>query len=244
MKTQFEYSGTELEAMALAQNYQRWILSQFAPYLGRRVIEVGAGIGTFSQLLLSNGSVSELLALEPAENLFPVLQDRLAQDGRAQTRREYLENLPVTQSADSVILVNVLEHVADDIRLLNTVHRILEPAGTLLLFVPALPWLYGTLDKGFAHQRRYKKSRLAEQLRLTGFRTETLRYVNLPGVVSWFVASRVLRRRTLKPGDVRLYDRWVVPWASRLERRWEPPIGQSLIAVARKREPHGMEGSR
>src|SRR3990172_4874243 len=143
MKTQFEYSGTELEAMALAQNYQRWILSQFAPYLGRRVIEVGAGIGTFSQLLLSNGSVSELLALEPAENLFPILQDRLAQYGRAQTRREYLENLPVTQSADSVILVNVLEHVADDIRLLNTVHRILEPAGTLLLFVPALPWLYG-----------------------------------------------------------------------------------------------------
>ena len=241
MRTEFNYSGTELEAMALAQNYQRWILSQFAPYLGKRVIEVGAGIGTFSRLLLNDCDISELIALEPAENLFPLLRNQLAPFSRAHIRQEYFENLPVTQSADSILLVNVLEHVADDIRLLRVAHRILEPAGTLLLFVPALPWLSGTLDKAFEHQRRYTRSRLAEKLHNTGFRTETLRYINLPGIASWFITGRVLQRRTLKPRDVQLYDRWVVPWISRLERFWEPPVGQSLIAVARKPQTQALE---
>jgi hypothetical protein len=64
-----------------------------------------------------------------------------------------------------------------------------------------------------------------------------LSYFNLPGTLGWFLTGRVLRRRTLKPRHVRLYDRWVIPWLSRLEERWTPPLGQSLMAIARKIEP-------
>ena len=74
----FSYSGTELDALAGARNYYQWILSQFRPYVGKRTIEVGAGIGTFSELLLSQASLDQLIVVEPAHNLFPRLARRLA----------------------------------------------------------------------------------------------------------------------------------------------------------------------
>jgi len=228
---------TELDALAEAKNYYRWILRRFRPFLGKRVVEVGAGIGTFSKFLLEVG-VDELILVEPAKNLFPILQQRFSGDPKVRVVHGYLENLAdmgVTASGvDSIVLVNVLEHIEDDGRALKAAYRVLIPAGTLLLFVPALPWLYGTLDAAFGHARRYTKRSLSSKLTDAGFRILELRYFNLPGVISWFVAGKLLRRRTLQDRDVRLYDRWVVPWASRVEERWKPPVGQSLLAVGQK----------
>jgi hypothetical protein len=102
----------------------------------------------------------------------------------------------------------------------------------LLLFVPALPWLHGSLDRAFEHFRRYRKDELRERLASAGLHVKTLDYVNLPGVASWFLAAKVLRRKTLGSSGVLLYDRCVVPVVRRIEERWKPPLGQSLIAVA------------
>ena len=234
MNATFEYPGTELGALNGADNYYRWILSHFAPYLGKRVIEVGAGIGTFSRFLLNGTKVEELVALEPAKNLFPILQQRLSGDGRVKPVQGYIDELEHSFSADAVVLINVLEHISDDEALLQTVYRTLAPAGTILLSVPALPWLFGSLDKAFDHHRRYTKPWLAEKLQNAGFRLEYLRYFNFPGVITWCLAGKVLKRKTLRKADVQFYDQWVVPWASRLERHWEPPIGQGLLAVGRK----------
>jgi SAM-dependent methyltransferase len=230
----FSYSGTELDALAEAKNYYRWILNCFAPYLGRRVLEVGAGIGTFSRFLLDFGRVGELIALEPADNLFPLLEQRFREDRRVNPLKGYLEDFAASLVANSVVLVNVLEHIADDAKFLRLAYEVLPPGGAVLVFTPALPPIYGSLDRSFEHHRRYTRVALAQKLVQAGLHLECLRYFNLPGVVTWFLAGRVLRRDTIKPGDVRFYDRWVVPCASRLERLWEPPLGQSLLAVARK----------
>jgi len=231
-----EYQGTELDALAVAHNYYRSILAYFAPYVGKRVVEVGAGIGTFSDFLLKHTEASELTLIEPADNLFPVLQDRFSGEKRVKTMHAYVEDLPRSLAADSVVLVNVLEHVADDEAFLKAIHRILVPEGTLLIFVPALPCLFGTLDAHFGHHRRYTKPSLRQRVLKAGLRLVRLRYYNSPGVVTWFLAGRVLKRRTLGPRDVGCYDRWMVPWISRLERWCEPPVGQSLIAIALKRK--------
>jgi SAM-dependent methyltransferase len=232
--TSFAYSGTELHAFTEADNYYRWILSEFAPYLRERIIEVGAGIGTFSEFLLHGTNASELILTEPAENLFPLLQQRFSGESHVKLVHGYLGDLARSLSADSVVLVNVLEHIKDDTALLQTIHQILTPDGTILLFVPAVPRLYGTLDKALGHYRRYTKSSLISKLQKVGYGIVRLRYLNFPGMAVWFLAGKVLRRQTLQTRDVRLYDRWVVSWLSRLERLWEPPIGQSLIAIARK----------
>ena len=228
------HPGAELEALRDADNYYDAIFSYFAPYFGKRVVEVGAGIGNFSRLLLARASPSELTLIEPAENLFPRLQQQFHADTRVTVINSHLERVADSLAPDSVVLVNVLEHCKDDDGLLRTIHRILPHGGTLLLFVPALPFLYGSFDEAVGHVRRYTKSSLTSVLKNAKFDIACLRYFNMPGVVAWFLAGRVLRVTSVRYSDVQKYDRWVMSWVSRLEQKWAPPLGQSLLAVARK----------
>jgi SAM-dependent methyltransferase len=234
MERGFDYSGAELDALAEARNYYGWISGRFAPYLGERVVEAGAGIGTFAGHLLERRPGIRLLAIEPADNNYPALSARFAGDERVTTRHGYLDQTLDAASADSVVAVNVMEHVPDDAGFLANAQRVLVPGGHLLLFVPALPALFGTLDRAFEHHRRYLRPGLAARLRTAGLEPLEVRYMNLPGVAAWWVSGKLLRRTTVTPRDARLYDRWVVPWVRALESRWSPPLGQSLLAIARK----------
>ena len=230
----FLYAGDELAAMDLARNYHRWIFDLFQPFLGPRVVEVGAGIGSFSRQILRSKRVTQFTALEPAENLFPMLCQRLSGDPRAQALRTYLNDLELSSPADSVTAVNVMEHIQDDVAFVRQAHRVLAPSGTLLLLVPALPWIYGQKDQAFGHFRRYRRAQVRELLQNAGFHIELLRYVNLPGILSWFFTGRVLKRSTIPASDVRFYDGAVIPLVRRIETLCPPPIGQNLVAVARK----------
>ena len=233
----FAYVSTELQALAEAKNYYRWVIRQFAPFIGKRVIEVGAGIGTFAGSLLNHVAVSELVLVEPSANLLPLLQRRFAKDPRVKIVPGYFQPIAIPPGIDSIVLVNVLEHIAEDQAFLEDARAALIPGGTLLLLVPALPWLFGSLDQAFGHYRRYTKTALANKLHVVGFDIIHLAYVNLLGIAGWFLTGKVFGRTTLKSGYVRWYDRWVIPWLSRLEGRWEPPCGQSLIVIARKCDP-------
>jgi len=230
----FTYSGQELDAMAGAVNYHRWIARRFEPFLGARLVEAGAGIGTFAEHLLRAAPQARLTLAEPAENNFPHLRARFADHPRVRTVQGYLADAGQAGSADSVVAVNVMEHVRDDAAFLADAHRLLAPGGHALLFVPALPALFGTLDEAFEHVRRYTRRGLDARLREAGFHPLRIAYTNLPGVAAWWLSGRVLRRRTVSARDARIYDRWVVPWVAALERVWTPPLGQSLIAVARR----------
>jgi SAM-dependent methyltransferase len=235
----FRYSGSELDALAEARNYYNWISGRFAPYLGTRVVEAGAGIGTFTRYLLERAPRARVLALEPAENNFPHLARSFAGDPRVETRHGYLDDSVEPAAADAVVAVNVMEHVEDDAAFLRTAARALAPGGHLLLFVPALPALFGSLDRAFDHYRRYTRPELRGKLEGAGLRPVEVRYMNLPGVAAWWLAGKVLRRRTVSARDARVYDRWVVPWVRAVESRLSPPLGQSLLAVAKKNVENG-----
>src|SRR5215212_940361 len=219
----FLYSGTELDALAGANNYYETIVGHFDGMLGGRVVEVGAGIGTSAEHILRRGRPREMVLLEPAENNFPIVAERFRDEPRVRVRYGYLEQYADTLTADALVAVNVLEHVSDDARFLRAAHRVLSPGGRILLAVPALPALFGSLDRAFAHHRRYTKPLLAARLADAGFRNARLRWFNLPGVAVWFLAARLLQQRTIHPAAMQLYDRLVIPWVSALERRWEPP---------------------
>jgi SAM-dependent methyltransferase len=230
----FTYSGQELDSLDGMRNYHAWIARRFAPYLGARIIEAGAGIGTFAEHLLAAAPDAHLTLVEPAENNYPHLRARFAGRPRVRTVQGYLEEAGEDGCADAVVAVNVMEHVRDDDGFLHTAHRLLAPGGHALIFVPALPALYGTLDEAFEHFRRYTKPVLTERLRTAGFNPLRVQYTNLPGIAAWWLSGKVLRRRTVTARDAQLYDRWVVPWIRSLERVWTPPLGQSLVAVARR----------
>jgi len=127
-----------------------------------------------------------------------------------------------------------MEHVERDADFLRAARRTLTGDGSLLLLVPAVPAIYGSLDRAFDHFRRYTRAGLRKLLLDAGFEIEKLYYVNGVGVAAWFFAGRVLHRTTLGRGQVRFYDRWVIPWLRLIETKIRPPIGQSLLVVARK----------
>lgn len=226
-----EYTGTELDAMELARNYHRWIVDCFRPYIRGTVVEIGAGMGTVSELL-AECSPTQLRCYEPAKNLFPFLERRMGGHADVRVENSFYDG---ADRADTVVLINVLEHMEDDRATLEKIHGSLNEGGRLLLFVPALPGLFGTLDEQFGHFRRYARRGLAELVAARGYEIELLRYMNFPGVFAWFLTGRILRKRTITPRAAAFYDARVVPLVRAIESRIAPPIGQSLILIAKKR---------
>lgn len=237
----FRYTGRDLEAMSWAINYHRWILTIFLPYLGQHIVEVGAGVGSFSELILSEHKFQTLSLVEPSEDLYEQLKTRMRESG-ANIKVDlfhgnFLEAAPLIKSQkviDSVIYINVLEHIAEDERELDLVKDILSPGGHVLLFVPALRWLYGTYDQQLGHFRRYAKTELEEKLRRAGFRIIRSSYFDFPGIVPWWVKYRLLKSLTLESGAVKFYDQFIVPVVRRIESLAPPPIGKNIIVVAQK----------
>ncbi|MDO8518317.1 MAG: methyltransferase domain-containing protein [bacterium] len=235
MVEDFQYEGRDLEAMSLAPNYHAWILREFAPYLGKKVAEVGAGSGTFSALLLQYPT-EELVAVEPSREMYPLLLERFRGDARVTCRHESFTTISAQHHGhfDSVLYVNVLEHIADDEKELRHVYESLKDGGIVCIFVPALQWLFGEHDRSVGHKRRYYKEPMKNLLEKTGFEVLKLHYFDIAGVIPWFLFMRVLKQR-LGGNTAAWYDSTVVPVMGRIESLMSPPIGKNLVAVARKR---------
>ena len=132
-----------------------------------------------------------------------------------------------------MVMINVLEHIADHVGALRAARRLVRPGGRVVLFVPAFPFAMSDFDRAVGHVRRYTTGSLRAALTEAGLEVEDLRYVNMPGLPAWFVGMRLLR---MTPGEGRLlavWDRFVVPAARRWEARHRPPFGQSVFATAR-----------
>ena len=243
-KNNFIYPGRELEAMAQAANYHRWIVRIFMPYLGRHIVEVGAGLGSFSELILEHHECETLSLIEPSAHMYQQLVARVRSlnmstgEPRISTyHSSFVAAAPLIraeQAPDSILYVNVLEHIANDELELLAVQQTLSARGRVFLFVPALPWLYGAFDARVGHVRRYTKSELEEKLERAGFKIVLLSYFDLAGVATWWIKYRLLRSATMEPASVRFYDRLIVPVVSRIESLMPMPLGKNLIVVAEK----------
>lgn len=234
MSEQRTYFGKDLEAMSFANNYHQWILDEFAPYLGERVAEVGAGSGNFSDFILRAG-VQHLTAFEPFTNMFTLLAQRFAGNPRIEAVNAFFEEQASEHagSFDAVCYVNVLEHIEDDTGALRHAYKTLKPGGHLLVFVPALPFLYSELDRKVGHHRRYTYRSLRQVVKDAGFDIKRLKYFDIMGIAPWYIAF-VLLRQTTTSGNVSLYDRLVVPVMRRVERLITPPLGKNLLLVAQR----------
>jgi len=231
------YEGADLEALATLNRYQRWIVDTFQPYLSGTAIEFGAGLGNISTRLRSHVSTLELI--EPSANLVDPLRKRFENDEGVSTYLEPLETrLPDLNDAhyDSVVLVNVLEHIEDDAAAVQGFYRILKPGGHLLLFVPALRFLYSDLDRLVGHYRRYHRPELNERVETAGFEIMQSRYFDTIGVLPWLILNRMLGATGFNPFLVNVYDTIFAPISRGLESLAPPPFGKNILLVARK--PH------
>jgi SAM-dependent methyltransferase len=231
-------SGTEpgdqigaatLEQLAAAPRYNRWMFDRLRPWVGRRVLEVGSGIGNLSEFLLDRERV---VLTDTRPEYLDRLRARFAAHSNVAITRLYLpDDLRALdgQRFDTIICLNVLEHIADDRASLRALRALLGPGGHLVLLVPALPALFGTMDEALGHHRRYTSAELRAAFSEAGLRPIHIEYFNLAGIPGWWLAGRVLRRRLIPAGSLALFEALVPLF--RLERFLPWRIGQSLIAI-------------
>jgi 2-polyprenyl-3-methyl-5-hydroxy-6-metoxy-1,4-benzoquinol methylase len=237
-QTQKRYAADDLETMSEAYRYQAHIFGLLRPYIGSRVLEVGCGIGTMSRQLVD--VAERLVCIEP--NLNCAVKAREALDGHPRVTLHicHLEECDrmelLQQRFDTIVCVNVLEHIEDDVRALRLFHDVIAPAGgQVLIFVPAIQAAYGPLDAALGHHRRYSRRTLAAAFDAAGLDLVAIRYTNPIGLLGWMYNAHVTGNIEHSPAQVRLFERLVAPWALPLERMVAPPIGLSLFAVGRAR---------
>jgi len=224
-----------LQKMKKLHRYNQWIFLKFRPFLGRRVLEVGSGIGNITKFLLDRdliiGTDVEPKYLALLKNPFGKYKKFMIEPlDISGTEMERYRSYHI----DSVICFNVLEHIEQDEKPLKNIFNLLEPRGRLLLLVPSHPWLYGSLDQHLGHHRRYGKKELKNKLETLGFKVIFLKYFNRIGILGWFLNSKILRRKMLPSFQLRIYN-LLVPLL-KLEKFFPLPFGTSLLAVAEKPE--------
>jgi SAM-dependent methyltransferase len=220
-----------LESLDDGRNYADWIVELLAPHLRGTILEVGAGHGTFTERLASFGRV---VATELSADCVQRLRQRFAGREDVEVVAGDLTSALAGRRFDSAVLINVLEHIADDVGALARLREALAPGGRVLVFVPALDALYSRFDAAIGHHRRYGRAELMTRAYRAGLEVEEIRFVNSLGAAAWWAFATKLGRTPTTRWPVRLYDSVVVPLLRRVEASWTAPFGQSLLMVARR----------
>lgn len=222
-----------LRRMSALERYNDWIFRAIRPWIGRRVLEVGSGIGNFSHYFLDR---EQLILTDIRDDYLNRLRERYGAFGNVAVERYDLEVSGGHFSdyrVDTVISLNVLEHIDDDRLALAESYSLLAPGGRIILQLPAHKVLYGSLDINLDHFRRYTVRDIRRKLAACGFEIEHIRRFNMFGAFGWFFASRVLRRRILPEGQLGLFN-LLTPFFMAVERIIPVPIGLSLLVIGRK----------
>ena len=215
------------------RRYNQWIWDRMKPFVGQRVLEVGAGSGAMTRFLYGRELIvatdKETPYLDRLRNAFRrrpgIIVERLDLDSG--------DGLDLSRySFDTATLINVLEHTTDDDAALGRVNQLLMPGGRIIIFVPAGKDLYGSLDRGIGHQRRYERDELIEKLTRAGFELEHVSFQNQFARLAWIFNSKLLGRSALPSGQSRIFD-YLVPALRAMEGE-NPASGLSLIAVGKK----------
>lgn len=215
-----------------APNYLSWVSDLCRAYLGHRVLEVGAGLGAITSRYEQG---REVVANDLSPTCVQALRQRFADRPNVQVEGRDLRTMQMEREFDSVLMVNVLEHIADDSGVLRELSQLLVPGGNVVVYVPALNGLYGALDKKLGHYRRYSVWRLGEVFREAGLEPVELRWVNSIAIPAWAAFGRGDVDDRQRSGKLlSLWDRTAVPAARFLEAHMRMPIGCNVLGVGRR----------
>lgn len=231
----------DLEQMARAGRYLAWQFGLVRPFVSGHVLEVGAGIGNFTSRFA--GVASQVTALEPNRYCFGRLVDATRHLPRVTCHEMTVEDFhrgPARgREFDTIVCMNVLEHLADDGAVLREFRALASGGSHLVLLVPAVPAAFGEIDRRLGHYRRYSAASARDLLTTCGWLVHRLRYFNTVGLLGWLWNTKVAPRVEQSDGQIAFFDEWIVPWLSRLESVVPPPLGQCLLVVGVPGVPDG-----
>ena len=226
----------EFRTLYGAKNYRAALLRELGPYLEGNVVEVGAGIGQITADLRCIPSITRLCSIEPDVGFCERIRGKFPDHDLVVGT---IADLKCRDGWNSILSVNVLEHIEADEAELHSYFRLLEVSqGRLCLFVPARPEIYAPIDRDFGHFRRYTRPELRSKLERAGFVIKQMRYYNLIGYFAWWMNFCLLRKRSFAPKIVSIFDRRIFPYVHWAETHVSaPPFGQSLLVVAQANGP-------
>jgi len=222
-----------LQSIRGAKGFNSWLLSQLEPFVGRRILEGGCGIGNLTEFFLDR---ERLVALDNDPFYVETISTRYGHLANMRVHDMSLTDLDTErlrkEQLDTVICVNVLEHIDQEADVLDGFFNVLAPGGHAIVLVPAHPSLYTGVDKALGHCRRYTEPYLRERMTDAGFEVVRCRGFNRFGTVGWFVSGKVFGKTTITPGQMKAFE-WLLPLAKLVEKTPLLPH-LSLIIVGRK----------
>ncbi|MEQ1676362.1 MAG: class I SAM-dependent methyltransferase [Chitinophagaceae bacterium] len=235
MMDAFKYQGSELELFQHAKNWKNYFSRIIKPFIKGQVLEVGAGIGA-TTLLLNDGTTVYWLMLEPDAEMCSLLEKKM-------TSKEFLVNTNLKQgtidtiikSFDTIIYIDVLEHIEADAEELKKAAALLNPGGHIIVLSPAFQFLYNPFDKAIGHYRRYSRKKLTE-ITPAGLLMISNRYYDTIGYFAALMNKLLLRQKYPTIKQVLFWDRWMVPVSKFLDKLFFHRFGKSIIAVWQKTE--------
>lgn len=216
-----------LSNLGEAGRFNRWVFDRIAPYLSGHILEVGCGTGTFTGLMLAAGHRVTAVDINPA--YVEHAKSRFSRQSGAVILHGDATRMTWADSFDTVVLLDVLEHIEDDVAFLKQLGACLRPSGRLVVKVPAGEWLYSPMDMAIGHFRRYTKHKLRRALESAGFCVRRQDHFNAVGILGWWLNGRVLKR-TMPPQEQIGFFEKIVPLLRMMERL--PAPGLSIITNA------------
>lgn len=216
-------------------NYNHWIFNKVRPFIRRTVCEVGCGTGNITQFLLNKDRV---VGIDPYAAAVRQAKERFKDHLNLAFAQYTIEQCPnpdvPVEAFESVICLNVLEHIPDDVGALRRMASLCTAKGRVIVLVPALMSAYGEMDRSFGHIRRYSRRSLTAAFGQAGLDVVYTGYMNAVGYFGWLWEGRIMRRKRIRPQAAATFNR-IVPFVDALERVLRPPFGQSIIAVGTPR---------
>lgn len=223
-----DYQENALENLAQIDNYNQWLVSKFEKYLGENTLEVGSGLGSITVKVKDRGFDIVPTDIDPSF---------LAHLKKVSKNAFYLDilkrNSNVEGRFDTIIAINVVEHVRDDVRAFKNIYDLLPKNGTFVALVPAHKILFGSYDKLANHYRRYSKGELSQKLTRAGFSILKITYYNKLSALGWFMNAKLLRRKGFPRLQLTILN-LLVPFLDFFDRIIPLDFGISVICIAKK----------
>lgn len=224
-----------LHAFSYAPKFNRWMADTIRPHLGQRVLEIGAGMGNLTRQLFKGRM--HYIASDIDRDHLDRLQNRFSGRPNLQTRTCDLTSASdfetLTEQVDTVVCLNVVEHVADDLGALRNIHSSLQQGGKAIILVPQGQEIYGAMDEALGHYRRYSQQQLRDAMEAAGFTVEQIIEFNRVSRPGWYLNGRIFKKQKISHLQLRVFDRLV--WLWRKIDRWLPWPSTSIIAIGVKR---------
>jgi 2-polyprenyl-3-methyl-5-hydroxy-6-metoxy-1,4-benzoquinol methylase len=237
---QTDRTGAEtLSIFQETDRFNEWMYQTIHPYMKGDVLEVGSGIGNISLFPLRDGFRLTLTDYNPhyVEHLKKHLGAHPSVSGITQMDLNdplfEEKHAALTGQFDTVFLLNVLEHIPDDTKALHNCRSLLRPGGHLIVLVPSYRWLYAPLDKELGHFRRYTTRSLSEQFKKNDLEILHKQYFNFAGIWGWLINGRLLHKKLLPEGQVKIYER-LVPLFKLTDKIILNTMGLSTIVIGKK----------